>query len=63
MSYSYDKYKTMTPEQLQKEIDERKVTPAYLNWLGIAGPGAQLRRIAKDVTVQSIAAQKRDVLP
>lgn len=45
MSVNYDKYKAMSQEQLQKAIDDRKVTVAYLNWLGITGPGKQLREI------------------
>jgi hypothetical protein len=43
MSKNYDKYKKKTPEQLQRAIDERIVTTEYLDWLGIVGPGAQLR--------------------
>jgi hypothetical protein len=45
MSANYDKYRAMTPEQLQKAIDERQVTIQYLNWLGIKGPGEDVRRI------------------
>jgi hypothetical protein len=47
MSVNYDKYSAMSEEQLQKAIDERKVTREYLAWLGIVGPGRQLREIAK----------------
>lgn len=46
MSYNYDKYKAMSPQQLQKEIDKGKVTVKYLNWLGITGPGKTLREVA-----------------
>lgn len=45
MSRSYDKYKAMTSEQLQKAITDRKVTFEYLNWLGITGPGKKFREI------------------
>jgi hypothetical protein len=47
MSVNYDKYKAMSQEQLQKAINERTVTLAYLNWLGITGPGKQLQEIAQ----------------
>ena len=47
MSSNYDRYKALSPEQLQRLIDERKVTVEYLNWLGITGKGALLRSIAK----------------
>jgi hypothetical protein len=42
---SYNKWRALTPEQLQRAIDDRKVTVEYLTWLGIAGPGKQLREI------------------
>ena len=47
MSVNYDKYKAMTPERLQKAIDDREVSLEYLGWLGIRGPGAQLRELLK----------------
>jgi hypothetical protein len=46
MSSNYDKYKKMTPEQLQEAIDKGKVTLSYLNWLGVIGFGKQLRDAA-----------------
>ena len=46
MSHSYDKYRAMSPEQLQKAIDDRRVSVEYLTWLGIVGPGQQLREVA-----------------
>jgi hypothetical protein len=45
MSANYDRYKAMNPAQLQQAIDDRRVTEEYLGWLGIAGPGAQLRKL------------------
>lgn len=50
MSVNYTKYKSMTDDQLQKAIDNRKVTIEYLNWLGITGAGKQLRRIAQETS-------------
>ena len=47
MSTNYRKYKAMSPDQLQKAIDDRQVTPEYLNWLGIRGRGQQLRETIK----------------
>lgn len=47
MSYNYDKYRAMTPQQLQRAIDNREVDMGYLSWLGIKGPGEQLRAAAK----------------
>lgn len=49
MSVNYDKYKAMTPEQLQRCIDNGDVTRQYLGWLGITGAGKTLREIAKDI--------------
>tara|TARA_Y100001947_G_scaffold151873_1_gene152727 strand:+ start:215 stop:370 length:156 start_codon:yes stop_codon:yes gene_type:complete len=50
MSKNYDKYRAMSDQQLQKAIDDRKVTPEYLNWLGITGQGKCLRNIIKGKT-------------
>lgn len=47
MSVNYAKYSAMTEEQLQKAINDRKVTPEYLSWLGIIGPGKTLRELLK----------------
>ena len=47
MSVNYDKYKSMTPDQLQKAIDDGTVTRAYLGWLGVIGQGRALREIVK----------------
>lgn len=47
MSASYRKYSAMSEEQLQKAIEDRKVTPEYLSWLGIMGPGKTLRELLK----------------
>lgn len=47
MSVNYDRYKKMSPEQLQRAIDDRVVTIEYLNWLGITGPGKQLRELVE----------------
>jgi len=44
---NYEKYKSMSPKQLQKALDNREVTPDYLDWLGVSGKGANLRDIAK----------------
>lgn len=48
MSASYRKYSAMSSEQLQKSIEDRKVTPEYLSWLGILGPGKTLRNIIRN---------------
>lgn len=45
MSAMYEKYKKMSEEELQRLIKEGKVTLDYLNWLGIKGPGQELREI------------------
>lgn len=45
MSSNYHKYRSMSEEQLQKAIDDRRVTLQYLNWLGVTGPGKQLREM------------------
>lgn len=47
MSYNYDRYSKMTPEQLQRAIDDRQVTVEYLNWLGVLGKGRLLKNIVK----------------
>jgi hypothetical protein len=43
MSANYTKYRSMSKAQLAKAIADRKVTLEYLNWLGISGPGKELR--------------------
>lgn len=43
MSKSYEKYSKMTSEELQKKIDEDKVSVAYLKWLGVIGQGKAIR--------------------
>lgn len=40
---NYDRYKAMSSDQLLKLLKEQKITIEYLNWLGVAGPGKQLR--------------------
>ena len=45
MSANYRKYSAMSEEQLQHALDTRKVTKEYLSWLGIIGPGKQLKEI------------------
>lgn len=45
MSFNYNKYKAMSRQQLQKAVSDRKVTVEYLIWLGILGPGKQIRGI------------------
>lgn len=47
MSASYAKYSAMSEAQLQKAIADRRVTPEYLGWLGVIGPGKTLREIIK----------------
>lgn len=49
MSHNYDKYKAMSPEQLQEAVDSRKVTTEYLSWLGITGSGQVLRNTIKEL--------------
>jgi hypothetical protein len=58
MSVNYDKYKAMSPAQLQAAIDNRTVTKEYLSWLGITGGGQQLREIAKETQHAKIRSQR-----
>ena len=49
MSSNYEKYKAMSPEQLQEAVDSRKVTTEYLSWLGITGSGKVLKNTIKEL--------------